>query len=297
MVRASISPPPPRRNPRVAISPRARAALRRLGLETAALSGSGPSGRIVEADVVNAARASAAPAPLSEMRRAIARRTSESFATIPHFYVRGEADLSALLAARTQWMSYASGSTVKVTLTDFFLRALALALRDSPAINQTWVNDTVQTRSSVAIGLVVATPEGIVIPILHQADRLDLLELAAHRTDLAAAARARRLPIAATQGGTVSLSNLGAGRVDEFDAIIPTGQSGILAVGRVAPRPWVVNEELTVRPTVRLCLSVDHRIIDGVPAAHFLENIITRLEHPDSLGLPPSTAPGRNPLL
>ncbi len=290
MVHPPATSSPAHRDPRPAISPRARAARKRLGLEHAVIPGSGPHGRVVEADVVRMAHSGATPAPLSEMRRAIARRTTESFATIPHFYVRGEADLTSLLAARAGWVSSAHGSEVKVTLTDFFLRALALALREWPVINRIWVNDTIVDRSSVEIGLVVATAEGIVIPIFRHADQLGLLELAALRSEWATAARARRLSPAALLGGTISLSNLGAGRVDEFAAIIPTGQSGILAVGRAAPRPWVVKGELTVRTTVRLCLSVDHRLIDGVPAAQFLGTIIERLEHPDSLGLPPAAS-------
>ncbi|MFH1266331.1 MAG: 2-oxo acid dehydrogenase subunit E2, partial [Planctomycetota bacterium] len=263
-------------------------AMRRLGIEPAAVRGSGPSGRIVEADVLRLeATTRASPAgsnsgpAVSPMRLAVARKVSESFATVPHFYLRAEVDVTALGNLRKELagqVEAACGS--RLSLTDLLLRALALALRDMPQANRIWQHDTIVDLPSVDVGLVVQVDDGLMVPILHAADRLELVELARRRAEIVAAARAGALPAQAFEGGAAALSNLGRHRVDEFAAIISPPHSSMLAVGRAASRPAVFEDRLCVRQTLHLTLSVDHRVMDGGPAADFLDRIVALLEAP-----------------
>jgi pyruvate dehydrogenase E2 component (dihydrolipoamide acetyltransferase) len=260
---------------RVIASPRARRAARQRGIDLRALRGSGPDGRVVEADVSR----EPIPSPGDAMRRAIARRTSESAATIPHFFLRAELDATALVRVRQEiapGIERAHG--VKPSLTDFILRAMARALADVPAANRVWRDERALALPEAAIGLVVALDEGLAIPVLPPGD---LPTTARSRIDAVARARAGKTtgeaPCAA------SLSNLGDSRVDDFSAIIPLGQSSILAVGRAAPRPWAEAGTLLVRTTLRLCLSADHRVLDGRPAADYLGRLVDLLECPSTL--------------
>jgi pyruvate dehydrogenase E2 component (dihydrolipoamide acetyltransferase) len=277
------SPAPSRRLHRVIASPRARRALNQLGLDPKTLRGSGPNGRLVLADVQTAAR-SAPGGGISIMRRAIAEKTALSFSTAPHFYLRAEVDATALLDRRQQLLDRIERQAdVRLTLSDFLLRAVALALRECPWANCIWQNNTVVRLPSIDVGLVVGLPDGLLIPLLRQADTLDLPSLARQRAALVAAARAGKLPADATRGGATSVSNLGTSRVDEFAAILAPPQSSVLAVGRAAPRPFVVDGKLAVRTTLNLCLSVDHRVLDGGPAGEFLGRIVQFVEQPDAL--------------
>jgi len=255
---------------RIIATPRARRALRLQGVDPRTLTGSGPGGRIVEADVARAGPA------LSPMRRAIARRTAESFATVPHFYLRAELDATALLARRQELLEQITGA--RVTVTDLLVQAVARALRDCPFANCIWQNETIVKLPTNDVGVVVGLDDGLLIPIIRNADNLDVAALTKQRAELVAAARAGRLPGEATAGGATSISNLGTSRVDEFQAVIAAPQSSMLAVGRIAERPFVVAGQLAVRPTLRLCLSVDHRVLDGGPAAEFLGRIVETLE-------------------
>lgn len=218
---------------------------------------------------------------ISSMRRAVARITAQSFATVPHFYLRAEVDATAVSELRKQLLEQVQKDFgVRLTLTDFLLRAMALALRDCPKMNRIWQNDTIVELPTIDVGLVVGLPDGLMIPVITEADRLDLMNLAKTRADLIAATRLGKLPAKASQGGATSLSNLGNTCVDDFSAIICPPQSSMLAVGRMAPRPFVVDGELCVRPTLRMCLSIDHRVLDGALGAEFLGRIIELLEQP-----------------
>lgn len=221
------------------------------------------------------------------MRRVIAERTAFSFATAPHFYLRTEVDLTAALSLRERLLPGIERQTgMRLTLTDLLLRAQGLALRDCPAANRFWQENGLVQWPTADVGLIVGLDDGLFIPILRDVDRLSLPDLVVRRRQLADAARAGRLKRAETLGGATSLSNLGHGRVDEFAAVIYPPQSTLLAVGRAAPRPLVVGSDLRVRTTLRLCLSVDHRVLDGEPAAAFLGRIVERLEQPESLAEP-----------
>ncbi len=268
-----------------AISPRALRAAKRLGIDPGAVRGSGPSGRVLEADILQSNQHATGTPAVSSMRKAIAKLTSESFATVPHFYLRAELDASNLVALRGRLVGQVRQETgVKLTITDFILRAMAMALHACPQANAIWQNDTLVTLTERNIGLVVGLAEGLLIPVFPESDLRTLTGLASKRTQLVDAARAGKMPAdAMTRRAACSLSNLGASRVDEFAAIIPPPQSSILAVGRIAERPFVVDGQLAVRSTMKLCLSIDHRVMDGTVGAEFLGKIVDLLEKPDSL--------------
>jgi pyruvate dehydrogenase E2 component (dihydrolipoamide acetyltransferase) len=282
-----------RSNTRILASPRARRAMSRRGLSAANLVGSGPNGRILEADVLRAAAApatKAAPAKtapagsISSMRRAVAAKVAESFATVPHFYLRSEVDVTSLVQLREQNLAVIEKcSGVRPSLTDFLLRAMALALRDCPSANRIWQDDAIVQLPSVDVGLVIQVSDGLLVPIIQNADRMGLAELARQRIKLAEIVRSGRMPADLFQGGATSLTNLGKHRVDEFAPIISPPQSSMLAVGRLAERPAAYEGRLCLRQTMHLTLSVDHRVMDGVPAAEFLDHIVESLEKPYQL--------------
>jgi len=281
------------RKGRLRVSPRARRAAQKLGLDITAISGSGFNGRIVEADVLRTTgprRPVAAPLPaptgkmqtfeVSAMRMAVARRTTESFSTVPHFYVRAEADVTALLETRRQLLEPIEKEyNIRVTLTDFIIYAQALALRDNPLANRIWQNEKIVQFPTCNIGILVSLDDGLLIPVIAQADQLGLVGLASKRAQLVAAARAGKMP-ADNQSCPTAVSNLGTTRVDDFIAIIPPPQSSVLAIGRAAPRPYVVDGQLAVRQTMYLCLSIDHRVLDGMIAGNYLGRVVELLENP-----------------
>jgi pyruvate dehydrogenase E2 component (dihydrolipoamide acetyltransferase) len=267
----------------ITISPRARRCAAELGLDWSRLRGSGRSGRITEDDVLKAAKGPSAPGS-SAMRRTIAQRTAESFSRAPHFYLRTEVDAGALLELRAGLLAEIERTAgVRLTLTDLLLRAQALALRACPFANAIWQDGQVVPLPGCDIGLVVGLEDGLLIPIVRAADAGGLGELARQRASLVDAARAQKLAAEAMRGGATSLSNLGNTCVDEFAAVISPPQSSMLAVGRAAPRPWVVSGQVVVRTTLKLCLSVDHRVMDGATAARFLGRIVEFMEHPAKL--------------
>jgi pyruvate dehydrogenase E2 component (dihydrolipoamide acetyltransferase) len=284
-----------RSSPRIIASPRARRAIRQRSLDAAGIVGTGPNGRIVEADVLRTASCGAVapvktppPKPLagslSSMRRAVAAKVSESFATVPHFYLRSEVDMTSLVQLREQSIEvFEKNSGVRPTLTDFLLRAMALALHDCPVANRIWQDGSIVQLPTVDVGLVVQVGDGLLVPIIQNADRLGVVELARQRAKLTEIVRSGKMPADLFQGGATSLTNLGRHRVDEFAAIISPPQSSMLAVGRLAERPAAYEGRLCLRQTMHLTLSVDHRVMDGVPAAEFLDRIVAALEKPYQL--------------
>jgi pyruvate dehydrogenase E2 component (dihydrolipoamide acetyltransferase) len=279
--------------PRIAASPRARRAMRQHGIDAANIKGSGPNGRIVEADVLRAAPRSAGVSPaqaagtaapqgtISSMRRAVAAKVAESFATVPHFYLRSEVDATLLVQLREQNLAAIEKSCgVRPSITDFLLRAMALALRDCPQANRIWQNGAIVQLPTIDVGLVIQCGDGLMVPVIQNADRLGLMDTARQRVRLTEIVRSGKTPADLFHGGATSLTNLGRRRVDQFAAIISPPQSSMLAVGRLAERPAVHEGRLCVRQTMNLTLSVDHRVMDGVPAAEFLDRIVELLETP-----------------
>ncbi len=223
------------------------------------------------------------------MRRAVAAKVAESFATVPHFYLRSEVDVTPLVQLRNQVVEDVEKRCGhRLSLTDFLLRAMIMTLRDCPHANRIWQNDTIVDLASVDVGLVVQVGDGLLVPVIHQADRLTMIELVQQRAALTAAVRDGKAPADAFQGAATSLTNLGKHRVDEFAPVISPPQSSMLAVGRVAKRPTAFEGRVCLRETIHLTLAVDHRVMDGVPAAEFLDRIADFLERPFLLLCDPS---------
>jgi pyruvate dehydrogenase E2 component (dihydrolipoamide acetyltransferase) len=303
---------------RIFASPLVRKVAGEKGVDLAALTGSGPNGRIVRRDLeqfltVHAAQApggptqptrlSAAPAtpatasplaaaaplapappvagtrliPHTPMRRAIARRLTESKTTVPHFYLATECVVDDLLALRRQVNEAAS---TKVSVNDFVIMAAAAAFRDVPEANVSWSAEGLLAHENVDISIAVATEGGLVTPVLRGVERLRLSEVARSAADLAQRARDRRLRQDEIEGGTFAISNLGMYGTLEFAAIINPPQSGILAVGAARPQPVIVDGAVTAATVMRCTLSVDHRAIDGALAARWLAALTARLENP-----------------
>jgi len=218
------------------------------------------------------------------MRRAVAAKVAESFATVPHFYLRSVADVTGLVQLREQTLEAIEKCCgQRPTITDFVLRALAMALHDCPQANRIWLNDTIVDLPSVDVGLVMQVGDGLMVPVLHDADRLTMIELVRRRAEVVAAVHSGKTAADLFQGGAASLTNLGKRRVDEFTAIISPPQSSMLAIGRVAERPAAFEGRLCLRQTMHLTLAVDHRVMDGVPAAEFFDRIVEVLEKPFQL--------------
>jgi pyruvate dehydrogenase E2 component (dihydrolipoamide acetyltransferase) len=274
------------------------AAERNIPLEQVA--GSGPGGRVIKRDVEawtggtrpapsSAATASvpAAPAltpgqeiPLSNMRRTIAKRLSESKFSAPHFYVTMEIAMDAAVALREQLVR---SEDQKVSFNDLVVKACAKALARFPGVNASWGGDKIVTHGDVHVGVAVAIPDGLIVPVVRHADRKSVLEISREVKDLAGRARDKKLKPEEFMGSTFSVSNLGMMDVTEFTAIINPPESAILAVGAVKKLPVVMDGRIEVGQRMRVTLSSDHRVIDGALAAQFLGEVRRLLENPVSL--------------
>jgi pyruvate dehydrogenase E2 component (dihydrolipoamide acetyltransferase) len=266
-------------------SPRARRKARELGIDLATVKGSGPEGRIVEQDLMSLAPVRSAVGHAdSKRRQLIAESMLESIRTIPAFSVSLEVNAEKLVflyGSLKEPVGRRAGSSL--TYTDLLLRALALALASTPAMNAVWQAGDVRPRNQIVLGLAVATDRGVVAPVLAGVETLSLVQLVTRRAELAEKARRSRLTFADLEGGVGTLSNLGMYRVDRFEGIISPGQSFLLAAGKLRNRPWVEDASLLIRPTVILTLSVDHRVADGATAAVFLERIAGIIENPSGV--------------
>lgn len=279
---------------RVLASPKARRLAAEAGVDLAGIAGSGPDGAVLAADVlaaapapapVRAAAGTAAPGesasgegvPMSRMWKVMAERLSESWATVPHFFLAREVDASALMA----WREAAqSRSEAKITYTDLLVKVVAGALRRHPRLNASWQNNGITANAEVHIGIAVAVDDGLLVPVIRYADQIGLGEIAGARADLVARAQAGRLAPDDLQGGTFTISNLGMFGVDHFSAIVNPPQAAILAVGRILDKVVPVNGQPSVRPMLGLNLSADHRVVDGARAARFLESVAAAIEDP-----------------
>jgi pyruvate dehydrogenase E2 component (dihydrolipoamide acetyltransferase) len=279
---------------RLFASPLARKLARERGLDLSSVTGSGPGGRIVRRDLDNAPVASAAPAaapavaqpgpaqliPHSGMRKAIARRLTESKTTVPHFYLTAECKVDALFALRAQ---INSTPNVKVSVNDFVVLAVAKAFVDVPEANVTWTDEGMLKYQSVDISIAVSTEGGLLTPVLRNAANKSLTAISAEVADLAARARDKKIKQDELEGGAFSISNLGMYGTLEFSAILNPPQSGILAVGAAIDQPIVVDGQLTVGKVMRVTLSADHRAVDGALAAEWLAAFQKRIENPVTL--------------
>jgi pyruvate dehydrogenase E2 component (dihydrolipoamide acetyltransferase) len=240
-----------------------------------------PADAAIPADAVATAPAVAqapgAVAAVSAVWRTMAERTLMSWTTTPHFAVQREIDAGRLLS----WQQSARRRTgVHVTITDLIVRSVAHTLRAHPALTRSWSESGLVTPSSIGVGIAVALDDGLVVPILHDADGNDLAALATRREELVRRAREGRLEPRDVQGGAFTVSNLGMYGIDAFTAIINPPQAAILAVGRIADRVLAIDGLPAVRPALTLTLSCDHRVVDGARAGEFLQALAETLEEP-----------------
>lgn len=274
-------------NTRVMCSPVARRLAAQNGLDLSTVRGTGPRGRIQLTDVRHAIEGKAPPSgpqPLSSMRRAVARSMTLSASTIPQFIVSQSVDWTAVQAKRTEINAQLPHGAAKITVNDFLLQAIARALLTYPALNSTFRGNPDSPDAAIVpahgahIGLVVAVENGLLVPILHDVQQLGLAELARRRADTVDRALKSRLKQAELEGGTFSLSNLGARGPDRFTAIVNPPQSAILAVGRQRDCVVAISGGIHVRPMSDLSLTVDHRVADGRLASEFLRYLVEILE-------------------
>ena len=295
---------------RVKASPLARRIAAERGIDLGGISGSGPEGRIVLRDLEGAAAAArpqppaaaagaparAAPSrpaapmiphaegapytdvPLTQIRKTIARRLTQSIGPVPTFYLTTEVDMERAWDARE-----ALKALGKASFNDIIIKAVATALRQHPECNAWWQDDHIRYWHEVHVSMAVAIEDGLITPVIRNADRKSLRDISAESQDLAARARERRLAPEEYTGGTFSVSNLGMLDIDEFTAVINPPEAGILAVGRIVPKAVVHEGQLAVRRRLRLTMSCDHRVIDGATGARFLQTLTAMLENPLAL--------------
>jgi pyruvate dehydrogenase E2 component (dihydrolipoamide acetyltransferase) len=214
------------------------------------------------------------------MRRTIAKRLSESAFTAPHFYVTVEIDMDAAVSLREQLLR---AEEVKVSFNDLVVKACAKALTRFPTVNASWTGETIQTHAEVHVGVAVSIPDGLITPVVRNADRKHVIDISAEIKDLAARARDRKLKPEEFMGSTFTISNLGMFDVTEFTAIINPPESCILAVGAVRKQPVVKDDQLAIGHRMKVTLSSDHRVVDGALAAQFLAEVRRLLENPVAL--------------
>jgi pyruvate dehydrogenase E2 component (dihydrolipoamide acetyltransferase) len=296
---------------RIFISPIARRIADENHLDYSQVEGTGPNGRIIKLDIetalaqkqetvvpsipaqlpvleaepVTIETAEVTEIPLTAMRRTIAKRLSQSMQTAPHFYVTSVIDTGKLADLRRQINEYAQNepSPVKVSFNDLIVKAVAIALVRLPQVNVSFAEDRLILKKQVHIGMAVALEQGLIVPVIRNADQRSVLAIARESQRLAGLARTGKLRPEDFSGGTFTVSNLGMFDVDSFTAVINPPESAILAVGSIAPTPVVVDGQVVVRDRMKVTLSSDHRAIDGATAARFLQEVKRLLEEPFGL--------------
>ena len=313
---AAAPPPPPPAPVSVAgarISPKARRLAREQGVDIGSVRGSGRNGEILADDILKAAASGAArstpagarPASAPPMAarpstpqaprvpptddgsvtsigRIMAERTTQSWTTVPHFFLMRDVDATGLNSARERRIPVIERSHgVKVTHTDLIVAAVARSLRQFPRMNGTWANGNIQLNPEVNVALAMAVQNAVVTAVIRNADQIALGDIAKQRKELAERARANRLTPADISGATFTISNLGMFGVDAFTAIIVPPQAGILAVGAIKDRVVAAGGYIGVQPQMTITLSSDHRVLDGASAAEFLQDVVAGLSDPD----------------
>jgi pyruvate dehydrogenase E2 component (dihydrolipoamide acetyltransferase) len=293
-------------------SPVARHLAAEHGLDLAAVSGSGPQGRVIRADVEAALSASPKPATvaaeqstappaaaqqatappvvtaaeddervqLSQMRRTIARRMAEATRTVPHFFVTITVDATELVALRQQILEQIADPATRITFNDLVLKGAALALRRVPDVNVSFAEDSLVRHKRVHIGVAVATERGLIVPVVRDVDLKSLSQIARETRDLAERATSGKLQPSEYTGGTFTITNLGMFGIEQFNAVINPPESAILAIGAIAREPAEHNGEIALRDRMKLTLSVDHRSLDGATGARYLQALKQLLEKP-----------------
>jgi pyruvate dehydrogenase E2 component (dihydrolipoamide acetyltransferase) len=296
---APVAAPAPAEDSRVKASPLAKSLAAEKGVDLRAVTGSGEGGRIVKRDIETAAStpavaSSAAPTavsypssgyqdtPISQMRKTIAKRLSESKFTAPHFYLTMSVDMDAAIEAR-QALN-ASGDH-KISFNDLVVKAVAKGLKKHPAVNSAWLGDVIRTNYDVHVGVAVAVEDGLLVPVVRHADAKSLTQISAEVKDFAQRAKTKKLQPADWEGNTFTISNLGMFGIDQFTAIVNPPDSCILAVGGIQSVPVVKNGQVVPGNIMKLTLSCDHRVVDGATGSAFLNSVKAFLESPVTMML------------
>ena len=290
---------------RVKASPLAKRLAGELGLDIAAVQGSGPGGRVVKRDIEMAAEAAAAapaaapvvPAvapvvppgeefadlPLSQMRKTVARRLTESLGPVPHFFLTVDVDMTRALEARARVNEILAAQGAKASVNDLVIKATAAALTHHPECNAWWQGSSIRRFSSVHMGVAVAVPDGLITPVVRDAHAKGLAQISREVREMAGRAREKKLQPHEYTGSTFSISNLGMFGIEEFTAVINPPEAGIIAVGAVEERAVAVKGQVVVQPRMRVTMSCDHRVIDGAQGARFLATLKSLLEEPAAI--------------
>jgi len=272
------------------ISPKARRLAKELGVEIAGIQGTGPDGTITSEDVqaaANAKGAAAVPAtttaatePLSQLARLMAERTTQSWTSVPHFFLVQSVDCGALMDSQKKLNAGSTAGTAP-TITDLLIKLISQVLEKHPRMNASWVGDGVRLNPEINISVAMAVKDGVVGAVVPNANKLGIAALSILRRELTERARAGRLRPADISGGTFTLSNLGMYKVDAFTAIITPPQCAILAVGAIADAVVPVDGKPGIRPMMTMTLSSDHRVVDGARAAEFLGELTGAIREPE----------------
>lgn len=279
-------------------SPLARRLASEKGVQLGGVQGTGPGGRILKRDIENAkaatggaGRSAAAErlategdfkdVPLTQIRKTIARRLAESNGPVPTFFLTAEFDATRAAELRTQLSEM--GDQYKVSFNDIVIKAVALSLAEHPEVNAHWMGDKIRHFNRIHVAMAVAVEDGLITPVLFDADRMTLWDISGKAKDLAKRARERKLQPEEYTGSTFSVSNLGMFGIDQFTAIINPPEAGILAIGGVEEKPIAIDGQLEVRQRMRVTMSCDHRVIDGATGAKFLQTVRGYIENPLSL--------------
>lgn len=282
---------------RVKASPLAKVMAKDSGVDISKVAGSGEAGRIVKRDVeaflqhapttssvvtssqsvIHDSSEAFTEVPVSQMRKTIARRLAESKFTAPHFYLGLEINMDNAVAARNNILAM---SNIKISYNDLVVKACAIALKQHPSINSSWLGDRIRQNKHINIGVAVAVEDGLLVPVIRNTDTKSIQQINAEVKSLAVKAKERKLTPEEMQGNTFTISNLGMFGIDEFTAIINPPDACILAVGGIMEKPVVKNGELKVGQVMKLTLSCDHRVVDGASGARFLQTLKQFLEEP-----------------
>jgi pyruvate dehydrogenase E2 component (dihydrolipoamide acetyltransferase) len=277
------------------LSPKARRLAKELGVDVAAIPGSGPGGEIIASDIQSAAGARAATNPLTASRadnlegltalgRLMAERTAQSWTTVPHFFVSRDIEATTLNRYRDKLTAEIERAhNIRITHTDLLVALTARVLLGHPRLNASWTADGIRLHEYVNVALAIAVTDGVVAPVIPNAHAAGIAEIAKRRLEIAERARARKLRPADLGDATFTISNLGMYHVDAFSAIITPPQAAILAVGRIGDRVAAIDGKAAVRPMMTLTLSCDHRVVDGAKAALFLNELSEALREPQKL--------------
>lgn len=280
----------------VKISPLARKVAEEHGIDISTIKGTGPEGRIVKEDILRALEESKAVAelaikeevipvdekiiPLTSTRKTIARRMVESFQAAPHFYLTIEVDTKELERVHQQLIPSADSKVgIRLTYTDLLIKIVAKALEEYPEINCAFTDGGIKVFSRIDIGLVTAVEGGLVVPVIRQANKKSASEIAKDRAELTEKARQRKLSLDEMTRSTFTIFNLGMLGIDQFSAIIQPPEGAILAIGRIIDKPVTTQAEIVIRPMMSLTLSIDHRVLDGVSGARFLQRVKELIEN------------------